>query len=217
MLELKAREMVIHYACAMHSDRLTVANSGNISVRYDDDFLITPSGVAYESLRPQDIVRVNLKGERVAGDLPPSSEWRIHRDLYVAKPEINAVVHAHATAATALSVCRKPLPAFHYMVALFGGYKVPCADYATFGTEALSDAIVREMQAYSACLMANHGMVVTANSLPKAYSRALELENLCEQYTKALLIGDVVLLTDQQMDEARHAFAGYGGYSNSKA
>lgn len=217
MLEQAARESVIHYACAMHKDGLTVADSGNISVRFENDFLITPSGVAYESLRPQDIVRVNLEGVRVAGDLAPSSEWRIHRDLYVAKSEIHAVVHAHAPAATALSVCRKALPAFHYMVALFGGYEVPCADYATFGTKELSDAVLAVMQTHTACLMANHGMVVTANNLPKAYTRALELESLCDQYSKALSIGEVILLTDQQMDEARQAFAGYGSYSNNKA
>lgn len=216
-MELALREGIIEAACSMHVDRLTVANSGNISARFENDFLITPSGVPYESLRPQDIVRVNMQGERVAGDLPPSSEWRFHRDLYQAKPSVNAIVHAHSESATALSLCGKALPAFHYMVGLFGGNQVPCAAYATFGTQALSDAILAVMENYNACLMANHGMLVTANNLAKAYTRALELESLCAQYIKALSIGGLVLLTDQQMDEARQAFAGYGSYSNDKA
>lgn len=212
MTETEKRLSIIAAACAMHSDRLTVANSGNISMRHEQGLLITPSGVPYEQLKPQDIVMLDMQGNAVAGQLKPSSEWQIHRDIYRAKPQVQAIVHAHAESATALSVTRKPLPAFHYMVALFGGNQVPCAAYATFGTTQLSEAVLQAMDGYNACLMANHGMIVTGSSLANAYTRALELESLCAQYAKALLLGDVHLLTDQQMAEARQAFAGYGSY-----
>lgn len=212
------QESVIAAACAMHTDQLTVANSGNISVRYQQGFLITPSGVPYEQLKPADIVWLDMNGQVLQGQLKPSSEWRIHRDIYQEKTDVNAIVHAHAESATALSVTRKPLPAFHYMVALFGGYQVPCAGYATFGTQALSAEVLQALQGYSACLMANHGMIVTGSTLAKTYTRALELESLCTQYLKAKALGDVYLLSDQQMQEARQAFAGYGSYdSNSTA
>lgn len=204
------RESIIHYACAMHGDRLTVANSGNISARNELGFLITPSGVLYEDLQPQDIVQLDNAGRKLSGDLVPSSEWKIHADIYRNKPEVNAVVHAHSPAATALSVLRKPVPAFHYMVAIFGGSFIPCSDYATFGTQALSDNIIKAMQGFKACIMANHGMLSAGTSLAATYGLALELESLCVQYSLAKQLGEVVMLTDAEMAEARAAFAMYG-------
>jgi L-fuculose-phosphate aldolase len=204
------RESIIHAARAMHVDRLTVANSGNISARNDLGFLITPSGVAYESLQPADIVQLDIHGNQIGGELIPSSEWKIHADIYQHRAEVNAVVHAHSPAATALSALRKPVPAFHYMVALIGGTQIPCAEYATFGTQALSDNILKAMEGFKACLMSNHGMLAVGASLSGAYGLALELESLCAQYSLAKQTGDVVLLTDAEMAEAKAAFAVYG-------
>ena len=213
------RQSVIDAACAMHRDRLTVANSGNISIRVDDSVLITPSGVPYERLKPADLVRLTLSGEKTGGKLKPSSEWKIHCDIYRQKREVKAIVHAHSPSATALSVLRKPVPAFHYMVGLMGGSEIPCADYATFGSQALSDHVLKALQGFSACLMSNHGMIATGGSLESAYRTALELESLCAQYSEACRLGEVCLLTEEEMQEARKAFGLYGqnnkGYSQS--
>lgn len=210
MTEVERRQAVIRAACAMHSDRLTVANSGNISVRFAEGLLITPSGVMYETLQPEDMVYLALDGAVLQGVRKPSSEWRFHCDIYRHRPDVNAIVHAHSQAATALSVLRQPIPAFHYMVALMGGSEIPCADYATFGTQALSDNVLKALEGYQACLMANHGMLALGPDLARAYSRALELESLCAQYSEAKRLGTVCLLTAEEMAAARQAFSGYG-------
>lgn len=210
MHDRQLREAIIHYACAMHKDRLTVANSGNISARNELGFLVTPSGVLYEQLRPQDIVQLDLHGNRIAGELQPSSEWKIHADIYRQREEVRGIVHAHSPSATALSVLRKPVPAFHYMVSVAGGAEIPCAAYATFGTQALSDNVLAALAGYKACLMANHGMLAVGKSLPLAYGLALEVESLCAQYSEARQLGEVCLLSEQEMAEARDAFAIYG-------
>lgn len=210
MQDKALRESIIRYACAMHVDRLTVAKSGNISARNHLGFLITPSGVPYENLQAGDIVQLDIRGNKISGELVPSSEWKIHADIYQHRQEVNAVVHAHSPAATALSVLRKPVPAFHYMVALMGGTQVPCAEYATFGTQELSDNIIQAISGHSACLMANHGMLAIGSSLAAAYNLALELESLCAQYSLARQLGEVVILTDEEMAAAKAAFAVYG-------
>ena len=132
---------------------------------------------------------------------------------------MNAIVHAHSPSATALSVLRKPIPAFHYMIGLMGGSEIPCADYATFGTQALSDNVLTALDGFTACLMANHGMLATGSSLAATYRTALELESLCAQYSEACRLGDICLLTEKEMAEAREAFGLYGqknkGYSQS--
>lgn len=210
MHDIAVRESIIRYACAMHQDGLTIANSGNISVRCANGYLITPSGMAYESLIPEDIVAMDLQGNRLSGKLIPSSEWKIHNDLYLARSDIHAIVHAHSPSATALSTLRKPVPAFHYMVALIGGSQIPCANYATFGTQQLSDNIELAMVGYKACLMANHGMLAVGQHLAGAYRLAQEVESLCAQYSEAKRLGDVVLLSEAEMCEATLAFAQYG-------
>ncbi|NRB37569.1 MAG: class II aldolase/adducin family protein [Pseudomonadales bacterium] len=210
MKELSLRQQIIDAACAMHIDGLTVANSGNVSARSERGLLITPSGVAYESLTPESLVELNLSGEKLSGQLQASSEWHFHCAIYREKTDVAAIVHAHSPAATALSCLRKPLPAFHYMVALAGGYEIPCADYATFGTEELSHSVLSALKGYKACLMANHGMTVTGANIDGAYKLALEVESLCEMYHKAAVLGDVVLLSDKEMQEAADAFVVYG-------
>lgn len=210
MQDKALREAIIRYACAMHGDRLTVANSGNISARNEAGFLITPSGVLYEQLLADDIVQLDLHGNQQAGGLVPSSEWKIHADIYRHRPEVRGIVHAHSPSATALSVLRQPVPAFHYMVGVAGGSEIPCAAYATFGTKALSDNVLKAMAGYKACLMANHGMLAVGVSLSSAYGLALEVESLCAQYSEARRLGGICLLSEEEMAEARAAFAVYG-------
>jgi L-fuculose-phosphate aldolase len=197
-------------ARGMTAARLSVGTAGNVSLRLDaDQFLVTPSGLAPERCRVEDIARVRADGSAV-GPLAPSSEWRMHRDIYRARPEIGAILHAHAPFATALACHRQAIPPFHYMIARFGGDSIRCGAYATFGTQALSDATVAALTNRSACLMANHGMIVLSESADTLLDRAIEFEMLCEHYWRARTLGEPALLDATQMREALERFDRYG-------
>ncbi len=204
---------VIDTARAMNASGLNAGTSGNVSLRVDDGFLITPSGIPYERLVPGDVVHVDLEGV-ATGAHRPSSEWRIHRDVYRARGDVAAIVHAHPTHATALACLRRPLPAFHYMVAVAGGRDVRCAGYATFGTQALSDAVLEALEGRRACLMANHGLLSTHRDLDAALAVAFELEHLAAAYLAALAVGEPVCLDDVEMDRVIGKFRDYGPGSN---
>jgi L-fuculose-phosphate aldolase len=188
---------------------LNPGSSGNLSVRMSDGFLVTPSGLANDTLQAGQMVGVDMQGQS-NGNLKPSSEWRIHRDIYHARPEVNAVVHAHSPYAVSLACLRRDIPPFHYMIAAAGGKDIRCAGYATFGTQALSDNVLAALQDRRACLMANHGLVAVGASLDAALSLALEVEELCAQYWRASLMGEPVLLDDVEMDEVLERFKHYG-------
>ena len=192
-------EQVIKYAKMLNVKNLSALRSGNISVRYKNGFLITPSGIKYSQLKSEDVVFVSLDGKFDDLKQNPSSEWRFHKDIYVKKKEANAVVHAHSTHATAVSAHGKSIPAFHYMVALAGGDDIKCAEYATFGTEELSKNILEALNKRKACLMSNHGQVVFDTNLEKAFELAEEIENICHQYINALKIGIPKILSNNEM------------------
>ena len=192
-------EQVIKYAKMLNFKNLSALRSGNISVRYKNGFLITPSGIKYSQLKSEDVVFVSLDGKFDNLKQNPSSEWRFHKDIYVKKKEANAVVHAHSTHATAVSAHGKSIPAFHYMVALAGGDDIKCAEYATFGTEELSKNILEALDKRKACLMSNHGQVVFDTNLEKAFELAEEIENICHQYINALKIGIPKILSNNEM------------------
>jgi L-fuculose-phosphate aldolase len=200
---------VLATARAMNIDRLNRGAAGNVSLRHGSGFLITPTGMAYDACAPEDVVYVGLDGEP-NGRRKPSSEWRFHRDIYAARPEAGAIVHAHAPFAVSLACMSCAIPQFHYMVARFGGADVRCADYATFGSQALSDAVIAALADRCACLMAHHGMVVFGRDLDHALALAVELESLCEQYWRVLQIGGPRLLTDDEMARVLVKFADYG-------
>lgn len=191
------------------TEGLNRGTAGNLSVRCGEGMLITPTGLPADSLAPEQMVFVGRDGN-AHGPLKPSSEWRIHRDIYAAKPEVNAVVHAHAPHAVSLSCLREPIPPFHYMVAVAGGRDIPCARYATFGTQALSDAVLEALRERRACLMANHGLIAVGPDVEAALNLALEVEELCAQYWRARLVGEPVLLSDAEMDEVLERFRHYG-------
>ena len=192
-------EQVIKYAKMLNVKNLSALRSGNISVRYKNGFFITPSGVKYSQLETEDVVFVSLDGKFDSLKQRPSSEWRIHKDIYINKKEANAVVHAHSTHATAVSAHGKSIPAFHYMVALAGGDDIKCAEYATFGTEELSKNILEALDKRKACLMSNHGQVVFDTNLEKAFELAEEIENICHQYINTLKIGIPKILSNNEM------------------
>jgi L-fuculose-phosphate aldolase len=183
--------------------------SGNLSARHRQGFLITPSGVPYETLHPHQIAEVTMDGA-TRGPLPPSSEWRIHRDVLGRRPEVGAVVHAHPPFATALACLGIDLPAVHYMIALAGGSTIRCAPYATFGTQELSDAALEALRGRTACLLGNHGILALGTDVEAAVDLALEVETLSEVYWRARQIGEPNLLTDAQVDDAISKFETYG-------
>jgi L-fuculose-phosphate aldolase len=207
MTDLRAR--LIATARAMQPAGLNKGTSGNVSVRDGDCFLITPTGLPYDSLAPDDIPRMALDGSS-QGRRKPSSEWRFHRDLYAARPEVGAVLHAHSPFAVSLACLRRDIPPFHYMIARFGGDTIRCADYAIFGSESLSTAAMAAMANRKGCLLANHGLLVAGRDLDEAFALAVELEELCEQYWRACQLGQPVLLTPTEMAEVIEKFKGYG-------
>lgn len=198
-------------ACARKSVALGLnqGTSGNVSARSQEGFIITPSGRDMTDLAALDMVPVNMDGQAPEGQRP-SSEWRFHRDIYAAFPEARAVVHAHSPFAVALACLRRDIPSFHYMVAMAGGTDIRCATYATFGTQALSDAVIAALQGRRACLMANHGLVAWGNSLDSALALAVEVEALCGQYLRACQVGEPVLLSEEEMAEVLERFKDYG-------
>jgi len=206
------RKKIIELCLWMNSSGLNQGTSGNISARYKNSMLITPSGIPYEKLKPADIARMSLKHNRYEwkGPCAPSSEWHFHRAILQSNPAFKAVVHTHSTYATVLSIAGKTIPACHYMIGAFGGNSVRCAKYATFGTPELSTNILSAMRDRSACLLENHGMVVAGPNLDKAMWAAVELETLSKQYYLASKLEDMNILSDDEMDRVIAKFANYG-------
>jgi L-fuculose-phosphate aldolase len=204
------RKSVAATARAINASGLNPGKAGNVSVRCRDGFLITPTGVPYDDLRPRMIVEVGNDGTVEGEQLRPSSEWRFHRDIYRKRVDAGAVVHVHSAYATALACARRDIPAFHYMVAVAGGGDIRCAPYATFGTQALSKHAVGALSGRRACLLANHGMIAIGDDAAAALALAVEVEFLAKQYCLALQVGGPVLLTDTEMTEALERFKTYG-------
>ncbi|MDW3206958.1 MAG: class II aldolase/adducin family protein [Alphaproteobacteria bacterium] len=202
---------IVDTCLAMNASGINQGKSGNVSARFGDAMLVTPSGVSYDALKPMDVVLLGLDGTPVEdGQLLPSSEWRMHADIYRARPEAQAVVHAHPTFCTALACQRIGIPAFHYMVAVAGGTDIRCSDYATFGTQALSDTMVAALRDRKACILANHGMICFETTLEKALGLAIEVEGLARQYHHARQLGEPVILSDVEMAEVLEKFKTYG-------
>lgn len=200
---------LIATAQAMQPAGLNRGTAGNVSVRSGAGFYITPTGMPYATLQADDIPLMALDGSH-QGSRKPSSEWRFHRDLYASRPEVGAVLHAHSPFAVSLACLRYDIPAFHYMIARFGGDSIRCADYAIFGSPELSTAALAAMHERKACLLANHGLLVAGRDLAEAMALAIELEELCEQYWRACQLGQPVILSADEMTAVLAKFAGYG-------
>jgi len=209
MSEADLRREIIATALRMNALGINRGRSGNVSARIEGGFLVTPTGIAYDSTQPDDVVAMTFDGES-RGSRLPSSEWRFHRDIYAARPEVGAIVHAHSPFATTLACLGRGIPAFHYMIAVAGGADIRCAPYATFGTQALSDHALRALAGRKACLLANHGMIGVGAALADALALAVEVEALAEQYWRALQIGEPKLLSEAEMAVVLAKFASYG-------
>lgn len=187
---------------------LNRGTAGNASVRDGDGMLITPSALPVSFMTPDSMVRMDFKGNVLQGG-KPSSEWRIHRDILAARPEIGAVIHTHATFATTLACLRRDVPAVHYMIAVAGGDSIRCAPYSLFGEQTLSENALEALRDRKACLLANHGMIALGTDLDDALALAVEVESVCEIYWRALQVGELHILTAQQMHEVKLKFTDY--------
>jgi len=195
----KIKAEIIKYSIMLNSRKLSALRSGNISVRYNDGFLITPSGKKYSSLKIKDIIYVSLEGKFDKKKGIPSSEWQFHQDIYKNKLGSKAIVHTHSTNATAVSTHKRRIPPFHYMVAMAGGHDIRCAKYATYGTKELSKNILKALKGRKACLIANHGQIAFEENLPKAFELAEEVENISLQYITSLKLGKPKILSLKEM------------------
>lgn len=210
--EVWLRQEIIDTALAMSEEGLSPGTSGNVSARWQTGMLITPTGMAYADLIPEDISFVDGAGE-ASGNRKPSSEWHFHLAAYEVRTDAQAVVHSHSRFATALACARKPIPAFHYMVAVAGGADIPLAGYAPFGTRALADEVASALKDRRACLMANHGQIACGTSLAHALSLAREVEELAAQYVAALHAGEPHILSEDEMADVLERFSAYGQQS----
>lgn len=205
----KLRQEIIDTCLRMNAEGINQGTSGNVSARVSGGFLITPSGIPYDRLTTDMIVEMDLGGGYY-GSFLPSSEWRMHLDVYRGRTEAEAVVHTHSIHATALACLKRSIPAFHYMVAAAGGKDIRVAKYATFGTQALSDQMLKALKDRKACLLANHGVIAFGPDLAKALWLAGEVETLARQYLLVLDAGEPILLGDAEMDRVLDRFANYG-------
>jgi L-fuculose-phosphate aldolase len=214
MNEKELRSEMVRIAKQLDTQGLNRGTSGNLSARYGEGMLITPSGMGAEGLTEDDIVFVLMDGT-ARGRWQPSSEWLFHRDIYVQRGEVGAVVHTHSVAATALACLRRDIPPFHYMIALMGGDNIRCAQYATFGTQELSDNALAALRGRKACLLANHGMIAAGKDIDEAFKITVEVETLSEMYLRALQVGEPVLLSAREFQDAQLRFGSYGKVAES--
>jgi L-fuculose-phosphate aldolase len=187
---------------------LNRGSSGNASVRYDGGMLITPSALPVSEMTLESMVRMDLDGNVRQGG-KPSSEWRFHRDILVARPEVGAVLHMHSTFATTIACLRKDVPPVHYMIAMAGGDSIRCTPYTVFGEQTLSDHALEALRDRKACLLGNHGMIALGTDLADALAVAVEVEFVCEIYWRTLQAGEPKILTAQQMHEVKEKFVEY--------
>lgn len=207
---VKERRSIADACRRMNALGINQGASGNIGLRVTDGLLLTPSGLPYDEMTPGDIVFMKRDGTAPPGQREPSSEWRLHRAILSARPEVGAVVHTHAMFATTLACLHREIPAFHYMVAMAGGDSIRCAPYATFGSQELADHAVRALDGRKACLLANHGMIAIGETLAQALALAAEVETLAAQYWRALQIGEPVILPRKEMRVVLEKFTTYG-------
>lgn len=214
---MTAAEQVITTARAMNTRGLNVGTAGNVSTRIDDGMAITASGVDYSIMTPDDVVmmRHDTTWQVTNPTRRPSSEWRFHLDIYAARPDVTAVVHAHPQHATAVAVHGRGLGPFHYMVGVAGGRDIRCAPYATFGTQELSQNVVAALDDRNACLIEHHGIIALGTSPGAALDLAVEVELLAAQYITACALGPPPELTDAQMNEVLAKMASPDGYGSA--
>lgn len=210
--ELALRTELIEACRAMNGLGINKGTAGNISVRFGDGFLISPTGIPYDKLLPEHVVHMNWDAG-FDGDVRPSSEWRFHRDILQARKDLNAVVHTHSTNATSVSILNKDIPAVHYAIAAAGGPSIRCAPYEIFGSQELADRIIIALEGRRACLLAHHGVIAAHVSIGRALSLAVTVEELATHYLNCLPMGEPPVLTNDQIADVVEKFKTYGQQS----
>lgn len=195
---LALRREMVDICRRMNSSGINQGTAGNLSARIDGGFLITPTSLPYDRMEADDIVEMGYDGT-YAGKHRPSSEWRFHRDIMQARQDINAILHCHSIYATTLACQYLPIPAFHYMVGVAGGTTIRVAPYATFGTQALSDNAIAALEGRLACLLGQHGQISLGKNLEASLWLASEVETLARLYVQAIPLGDLPILSDEEM------------------
>ena len=209
--EMNSKQILCDAIIKLNTLGLNHGATGNCSIRKEEGFLISPSGISNDSLKSEHIVSMKMDGTLVnPKKLQPSSEWRFHRDIFTSRKDVNAVVHTHSVYASALSVLGAAIPQFHYMIAVTGGKEIPCAQYAMFGTQELSENILKSLGKQKACLMSNHGLITVGNDLKEAVDIAEEVEHLSKMYVVANMPRKPHLLSDEEMDDVLKRFQSYG-------
>lgn len=196
--EITLRREMVDTCRRMNTSGINQGTSGNLSIRVADGFLVTPSSLPYETMQPEDIMKMDFDG-RYEGRHRPSSEWRFHRDILRHRSDINVVLHCHSVYATTLAVHHKSIPSFHYMTGVAGGTTIRCAKYATFGTQQLSDFAIEALDGRLACLLGQHGQISLGKTLAHALWLAVEVETISRLYVQALTLGEPPILSDEEM------------------
>lgn len=211
MILKEERELIVEYGKKLITSGLTKGTGGNLSIYNREKKLmaISPSGIDYFKTKPQDVVVLNLKGEKVDGDKVPSSEYEMHKIFYENRTDINAIVHTHTIYATTIACLNWDLPAVHYMIAL-AGPNVRCAEYATYGTKELAENAFKAMENRNAVLLANHGLLAGAKDLANAFNVTEEIEYCAELYYRTKSIGEPVILSNEEMSLMEEKFKTYG-------
>jgi L-fuculose-phosphate aldolase len=197
----------------MISSGLVKGTSGNVSARTpENDVLVTPSGLDYAELGPEDLVLVDLAGNLLDGSWKPSTETPMHTGIYRARPEVHGIVHTHSRYSTTLACLGWPIPPVHYMLTVLSDEgRVPLAPYTLYGTEELARHAAETLgERHTACLLQNHGTITVGDSPDQAYARTEILEEMAELYYRARVAGEPVLLDPQQVSEVAEKIAGYG-------
>jgi L-fuculose-phosphate aldolase len=204
------RETVTDTGVDMVAQELTKGTGGNVSARTDDgNVVISPSGVPYDDIDPEEVPAVTVNGEQVAGDLSPSSETPMHTTVYAGRADIGGIVHTHSPYASTFASLREPIPASSYLIA-YAGHEVPVAGYAPPGSEELAnDALDALGETTNACLLANHGVLAIGDSVKKAFENALIVEHCARIHYQASAIGDPVVLSDREVDDLITGFDDY--------
>ena len=207
--ERALRSEIVRTCLAMEAKGINQGTSGNVSARWQDGLLVTPSGLAYATMAPEDIIYLDMDGTP-HGPHKPSSEWRFHRDIMAERDDVHAICHAHPPYLTGLAILGNDIPAVHYMIAAVGGPTIRCAPYATYGTEELSQNALAALEDRLGCILANHGSIACGPSLSRALWLAVEMETLAKQYVIARQTGEPVVLSDEEIADVIERFKGYG-------
>ena len=209
--EENIRKSIIDASLLLEKKKLNQGKSGNISIRWKNGMLITPSGIPYEGMKVKDIVFVDNEGKS-EGIWTPSIEWKFHLDILKTRKDFNVVIHNHPAYGSGMSMLRKDIKAYHYMIAFMGGDTVRCSTFAPPGTQELSKAVLKALKNRKACLLANHGAITCGIDIEEALLLTEELEALCKQITIANINGKPKLVEKKYMKVIIEAIKSYGKY-----